>query len=73
MEAIKFMYFLHNFSLIHLDELFEHLGNKQHFTDKFSGSFGNSGTQKLMNLFMTLTTDNQLKFVEWANENYKGK
>lgn len=73
MEAIKFMYFLYNFNPNHLEDLFEYLGNKQHFTDKFSSNFGNSGTQKLLNLFMTLTTDNQLKFVEWVNENYKGK
>ena len=71
METINFMYFLYNFSQDHLDNLFEYLGNKEHFTDKFSRSFGNNGTQKLMNLFMALSTDNQLKFVEWVNQNYK--
>lgn len=71
MESINLMYFLHNFNPNHLDDLFKYLGNKQHFADKFSSSFGNSGTQKLISLFMNLSTDNKLKFIDWVNENYK--
>ena len=67
------MYFAYNFGLQHLDQIFNRLGNAEHFRAKFEGARGNNGTEMFFNWFMELSDDNKEIVTDYINQKYSYK
>lgn len=65
------MYFVHNFQGHQMEQIYNALGNVNHFRSKFSNSRGSNGSIMFINWFMSLSTDNQLIVTNWVETNYK--
>ena len=71
MNTINFMYFAHNFDCFQMEQIFNQFSNSQHFKSKFETARGNNGTDRFINWFMMLSTDNMLIVTNWIETNYK--
>lgn len=72
MQAIKFMYFAHNFSQEQLKEVFNVTSVPSHLESKFNTCKGTNGSEKFLSWFMLLSRDNQEAVVSYIDDNYKG-
>lgn len=75
MQAIKFIYFAHNFTFEQLEQMLtEATPMKDHFMSKFKfySECSQNGTQAFIDLFMSMGINYQETIVKWIETNYKG-